>query len=198
MTGSLKMGVNVAAHTRHIFLGRLCLKPSQIPSPVLLNHKEYGKLSPTRRKPNLLWNVTFKHLKDIHNRVDPVETLDRASERSKRKTNYGSNSFNSRHRKRHYHDYGRQHVIHQTDYYHHHHHQDSRVDNQYRGCYNWGLMNHNKSTCYHKDLLRCSNCDLCGHKAICDQSNRFGRRVLINGHDVGAESLSHSTLLQLW
>ena len=75
MTCGLKMGVNVAVHTRHIFLGRLCLKPSQIQSPALLNHKEYGKLSPTRRKPNLLWNVTFKHLKDIHNRVDPVTAL---------------------------------------------------------------------------------------------------------------------------
>ena len=108
---------------------------------------------------------------------DRPETLARASERNRRKINYISDSFNSRHRKRHYHDYGRQHVIRQTDY----HHQDSRVDSQYRGCYNCGLMNHNKSTCYHKERLRCNNCDRFGHKAnYCDQSNhgnRFGHRV---------------------
>ena len=109
---------------------------------------------------------------------DRPETLDRASERNRRKKTTTDRTLLTR-------VIANviimtmavKHVIRQTDY----HHQDSGVDSQYRGCYNCGLMNHNKSMFYHKERLRCNNCDRFGHKAnYCDQSNhgnRFGHRV---------------------
>ena len=98
--------------------------------------------------------ATDEHSQSRRSRDRP-ETLDRAPRREVGEKPVTDRALLTRviANKRHYHDYGRQHVICQTDY----HHQDSRVD--YRGCYNCGLMNHNKSTCYHRERLRCNNCD---------------------------------------
>ena len=36
---------------------------------------------------------------------------------------------------------------------------------QYSGCFNCGLKNHNKNTCFHENRVRCHKCDKLGHKA---------------------------------
>ena len=54
----------------------------------------------------------------------------------------------------------------------------SRGDNNrsgtssYSGCYNCGLNNHNQSTCFHKERLRCNFCNCLGHKSnYCTERN---------------------------
>ncbi len=42
----------------------------------------------------------------------------------------------------------------------------------YSGCYNCGLKNHNKNTCFHRERLRCRNCNRLGHKSnYCKATN---------------------------
>ena len=42
----------------------------------------------------------------------------------------------------------------------------------YSGCYNCGLNNHNQSTCFHKERLRCNSCNCLGHKSnYCTKRN---------------------------
>lgn len=36
---------------------------------------------------------------------------------------------------------------------------------QYSGCFNCGLKNHNKNTCFHENRVRCHKCNKLGHKA---------------------------------
>ena len=54
----------------------------------------------------------------------------------------------------------------------------SRRDNyrsgtsSYSGCYNCGLNNHNQSTCFHKERLRCNFCNCLDHKSnYCTERN---------------------------
>ncbi len=41
----------------------------------------------------------------------------------------------------------------------------SDTDRSYSGCFNCGLKNHNKNTCFHKNRVRCHKCNKVGHKA---------------------------------
>jgi len=38
-------------------------------------------------------------------------------------------------------------------------------DRSYKGCFNCGLKNHNKDTCFHENRVKCHKCNKLGHKA---------------------------------
>ena len=46
-------------------------------------------------------------------------------------------------------------------------HRSAHADNDrsYSGCFNCGLKNHNKDTCFHENRVRCHKCNKLGHKA---------------------------------